>query len=255
MRALLTISRFVALEARRTGMLWLFAGAAAAGLGLTSFLSQLALTEGGALQAGVLAALFRVCAVFLTATFVITSMVRESNDKGVELLLSMPISRTAYYLGKLLGFAACGCALAAAFSLLILAWSPPLAVGAWFVSLALETALMAAVSLFFVVTLAQVVPALAASASLYLLSRVIGAIQAVSSGPLLDDRAYLQKAAAWSIDAVALILPPLDRATQTVWLIYGAPAAMEFLSIAGALLTYGLLIAAAGLFDFHRRNL
>ena len=114
---------------------------------------------------------------------------------------------------------------------------------------------MAAVSLFFVVTLAQVVPALAASASLYLLSRVIGAIQAVSSGPLLDDRAYLQKAAAWSIDAVALILPPLDRATQTVWLIYGAPAAMEFLSIAGALLTYGLLIAAAGLFDFHRRNL
>ena len=255
MQAALTLARFVLLEARRTGLPLMFGCAAAAGMGLAGFLSQLALTESIALQAGVLAAFFRLCAVFLTATFVITSMVRESNDKGTELLLSMPISRTTYYLGKLAGFALCGGALAAAFSLVMLLWSTPLAVAAWFVSLAVEVSLMAAVSLFFVVTLSQVVPALAATTGLYLLGRVVAAIQSVSAGPLLSEEGYLQKIAGWGIDAVALVLPPLDRATQTVWLLYGAPASDDYLQVIGALLLYGALVAAAGLFDFHRRNL
>ena len=114
---------------------------------------------------------------------------------------------------------------------------------------------MAAVSLFFVVTLSQVVPALAATTGLYLLGRAIAAIQSVSNGPLLGEEGYLQKIAGWGIDAVALVLPPLDRSTQTVWLLYGAPAPVDFLQLIGALLLYGVLVAAAGLFDFHRRNL
>jgi hypothetical protein len=255
MRAVLILGRFVVLEARRTGMPWLFACAAGAGLALAGFLSQLALTESVALQASVLGAFFRLCAAFLMTAFVITSMVRESNDKGVELLLSMPISRTQYYLGKLAGFVTCGGVIAGAFSVLMLVWSPPLPVAAWFVSLTFELALMAAVGLFFVLTLTQVVPALAASASLYLLGRVIASVQAVSSGPLLDEDSIIQKLAAWCVDAVALLLPPLDRATQTVWLLYGAPSAAEFLRVIGALLLYGALVSAAGLFDFHRRNL
>lgn len=255
MRAVLTISRFVLLEARRTGMPWLFACAAGAGLGLAGFLSQLALTESLALQAGVLGALFRLCAVFLISAFVITSMVRESNDKGVELLMSMPISRAGYYLGKLLGFAVCGGALAAGFSLVMLAWGTPAAVGVWFISLALEAAMMAAVSLFFVVGLAQTVPALAASAGLYLLGRVAAALQSISGGLLLDGQSLLPKLAAWGVDIVALLMPPLDQATQTLWLVYGPPSPAEFLRSSGALVLYGALVATAGLFDFHRRNL
>ncbi len=255
MRAVLTIGSFVILEASRTGMVWLFACAVAAGLGLAGFLSQLALTESLSLQAGLLGAFFRLCAVFLCGAFVITSMVRESNDKGVELLLSMPISRAGYYLGKLLGFSACGCALAAGFSLVMLAWGTPVAVGAWCVSLALETAMMAAISLFFVVSLAQIVPALAASAGLYLLGRVIAAVQSISGGLLIEGQSFVQRLAAWGVEAVALLLPPLDQATQTAWLLYGAPSPAEFLRTSGALLLYGVLVAAAGLFDFHRRNI
>ena len=192
MQATLTLARFVLLEARRTGLPLMFGCAAAAGMGLAGFLSQLALTESIALQAGVLAAFFRLCAVFLTATFVITSMVRESNDKGTELLLSLPISRTTYYLGKLAGFALCGVALAAAFSLVMLLWSTPLAVAAWFASLAVEVSLMAAVSLFFVVTLSQVVPALAATTGLYLLGRVVAASQS-RPAPSLARRAIFRE--------------------------------------------------------------
>lgn len=137
----------------------------------------------------------------------------------------------------------------------MLLWSPPLSVAAWFISLVLEVLLIGVVSLFFVITLGDVVPALAATAGMYLLSRVVAAIQSISDSPLLGDQNSLQKVARSGVDLVALLLPPLDRATQTVWLLYGPPSPGEFLQITGTLLVYGALVAAAGLFDFHRRNL
>jgi ABC-type transport system involved in multi-copper enzyme maturation permease subunit len=255
MRAVLIIANFVLLEARRTGMPWLFACAGIAGVGLAGFLSQLALTDSTGLQSSMLGAFFRFSAVFLVTAFAISSMVRESNDKGIELLLSMPISKTQYFLGKLGGFVACGFVISAAFSLLMLIWSPPLSVAAWFVSLTVELALMAAVGLFFVLTLAQVVPALAAACSLYLLGRIVAAIQAISTGPLLSERSLIHQIAAFGVDAVALVLPPLDRATQSSWLVYGAPTSDELLRVVASLLLYVAFVSAAGLFDFHRRNL
>ena len=141
------------------------------------------------------------------------------------------------------------------YALAMLIWSPPIAVAAWFFSLVLEVALIAAVGLFFVLALAQVVPALAATSGLYFLGRIVAAIQAVSVSPLASSEFGLQTLAGWGIDAVALLLPPLDKATQTVWLVYAPPTPGEFLVVAGALVVYGTLVVAAGLFDFHRRNL
>lgn len=255
MPAALTLARFVLLEARRTGLPWLVLAALAAGIGLAGFVSQLALTESAALQAGVLAAYFRLCAIFLTAMFVVTSIVRETADKGTELLLSLPISRTEYYLGKLVGFAACGTTIAAVFSLALLLWASPQGVAAWFVSLALETTLVAGLSLFFVIGLGQVVPALAATAGLYLLARLMGTIQTISRGPLSDDTGIMQRLASWAVDGVALLLPALDAATRTAWLLYAPPDAGEFVRVLASLLLYGGLTIAAGLFDLYRRNL
>lgn len=255
MRPALTLARFVVLEARRTGLPLLVICALGIGIGLASFLSRLALTESATLQTGILASFFRVTAVFLTAAFVVTSIVRESNDKGTELLLSLPISRTTYYFGKLAGFAACGSVLAGIFSAVMLFWSPPGAVAVWCLSLMLEVSLMAAISLFFVVTMGDVVPALAAVAGCYFLSRVMASFQAIAISPLANEPNSLQQFAVGGVDLVALLLPPLDRATQTAWLLYAPPTAVELLHLAGMLVVYGALVIAAGLFDFHRRNL
>lgn len=255
MHAGLTLARFVLKEARRTRLPLLVIAAVVAGFGLAAFLAQLALTESAQLQAAVLAAFFRVSCAFLCAAFVVTSMVRESNDKGTDLLLSLPISRTAFYLGKMAGFGAFGVIVAAAFSVVLLAWSPAAAVGAWFISLSLEMWLVTAISLFFVVTLADVVAALAATAGLYLLGRTVGSLQSISASPLASEDGFLGRIAGWGIDAIALVLPPLGRATQTDWLLYAPPPPAEFVEISGGVALYAALITAAGLFDFHRRNL
>lgn len=255
MRSAMILARGVLLEARRTGLPWLALGCVALGIGMAGFLSQLSLTEGGMVQASVLAALFRVCTVFLVAILVVTSVVREFADKSLELVLSLPLSRTSWYLGKLAGYAAAGVALSAGFALLMLLWSPPAAALAWFVSLALEAALVACASLFFVITLAQVVPALAATAAFYLLARGTAAMQAIGAGPLADAESPLQRVSQWVLDAIALLLPPLEAATRTAWLLYAPPGPLELARICGALALYGAVLTAAGLFDFHRRNL
>lgn len=249
-----TLARFVLLEARRGGLPWLAAASIAVGFALAAFLSQVALTESLALQAAIVAALLRACAVFLIAAQVAASTLREINDKALELMLALPLSRSTQYLGRLAGFAACAIAVAALFAAPLLLWASPGVVALWALSLALECTLVAAATLFFAMTLAQLVPALAATAGLYLLGRSIEAVLTIAAGPLAVPSAAHQ-AARWALEAVALLLPRLDAVTRTEWLLYGAPPAAALFWALGGLLVYTALVVAAGLFDFHRRNL
>ena len=247
------LARLVLVEARRGGLPWLAAGSLALALLLAAFLSQVALTEARALQLAVIAALLRACAVFLVAVQVSTSVMRELNDKGLELMLSLPLSRASHYLGRLAGFALVAAALALVFALPLLLWASPGAVALWAISLALEGALVAAAALFFAMTLAQPVPAIAATAGLYLLARSMAAIQAIAAGPLVDP-SLANQAARFGVETVALLLPRLDTVTRTDWLLYGAPGATAFLAAMAVLGVYTALLAIAGLFDFHRRS-
>src|SRR3989442_8999008 len=125
------LARFVVLEARRGGLPWLAAASIALALGLAAFLSQVALTESLALQASIVAALLRASAVFLIAAHVASSTLREINDKELERMLSLPLSRSTQYLGRLAGFALCGAALAVACAAPLLLWASAGTVALW----------------------------------------------------------------------------------------------------------------------------
>jgi len=252
-RSTATIARYVLLESLRSGLPWLAAACALGALGLAGFLSQVAITEAAALQASVAGALLRACAVFLIAAHVVTSVAREANDKGVELALALPLSRPAWYLGKLVGYVCVGALLATAFALPLLLWAPPASVAPWWLSLAAETALAAALALFFASSLAHPVAAIAATLGFYVLARAIPAVQAIAAGPLAGETSGAS-ATRWAIDALALVLPRLDVLTRGDWLLYGAPAAGELAPTILGLALYVLLLTAAGLFDLSRRN-
>jgi hypothetical protein len=89
---------------------------------------------------------------------------------------------------------------------------------------------------------------------MYLLARSISAIQAIASGPLAES-SFASEAARWAVQAVALMLPRLDAATRTEWLLYGVPSMSVYASALGGLALYWVLLVAAGLFDFHRKSL
>lgn len=252
--ASITVARYTLIEALRSGLPRLAAAGLVAVFGFAGFLSQVAITEAAALQVSVAGALLRMVAVFLVGAHVVASIARESNDKGLELVLALPISRSAYYLGKLLGFACAGVLLAALFALPLLIWAKPADLAAWWISLAVETALVAAAALFFASILAQTAAALGATAGLYLLGRSISAIQAIASNPIAGD-SPLNLAARWSVDTLAVLLPQLDSATRGDWLLYSAPPAGDVARMLFGLVLYLALLAAAGVFDFNRRNL
>ncbi|HEY6966972.1 MAG TPA: ABC transporter permease subunit [Burkholderiales bacterium] len=249
-----TVARYVLVEARRSALPWLVAAGLLAALGLAGFLSQVAITEAAALQASACAALLRACAVFLVATHVTASVVREANDKGLEQALALPMPRSSWYLGKLLGFSLAGALIAALFALPLLAWARPGDLAAWWLALAAETAVVAAAALFFASALGQTVAAIAATLGLYVLARAISAIQMIAASPLAGDSA-VAVAARWVVDTLALLLPRLDAVARGDWLLYGAPAAADLALALAGLAIYFVLLAAAGLFDFSRRNL
>lgn len=246
------LARLVLLQARRGALPWLAATGIAVALVGAAFLSAVALTEGRELRLAVVAAFLRACAVFLVAVQVASSVQREIDDKGLEQMLSLPHSRTIHYLGRLLGFAACGAALAVLFALPLAAWSPPGALLLWTLSLAAECALVAAAALFFSMSLGQLIGSISATLSLYLLGRAMPAIQAIAAGPLAEDSAA-GSLARHLVDALAFLLPRLDSVTRTEWLLYGSPAAGDYAWVLSGLAVYAALLSAAGLFDFYRR--
>jgi ABC-type Na+ efflux pump permease subunit len=254
LRHIFPIARYTLLEALRNRLLWLALMLVAAGLAFTQFLQQVTITESVQIQAALLAALLRIGAVFILAAYVVTSMVREFNDKVTELILSRPLRRSSYFFGKLAGYAAVALALALISSLPLLLFVPAARVALWGLSLACELLLVTAFALFCVFSLTQVMSALAAVTCFYLLSRSISALQIMAANPLSETLSAGQKVVNFVIDAIAFVLPGVDRMTQTGWLIYAAPTAADVAQVLAQTAAYALLLCGAALFDLQRKN-
>src|SRR5262252_3404518 len=98
MSIIASLARTTLLEAVRNRLLWLALVVVVIAFGLAQFLDQVAIAETREIQTTLLAAPLRAAAVFIVAAFVITSMVRESSDKVTELMLSLPVPRSTYFL-------------------------------------------------------------------------------------------------------------------------------------------------------------
>ena len=249
-----TIAFYTLLEALRNRLMWLVLLAAVAAIGISGFLNQLALTESRQIQVALMAAFLRFSAVFLLATFVITSMVREFNDKGLELLLALPLPRAGYLLGKLAGFAALAVMPALLFGLLTLFFTPAEQAALWTISLILELWLIAAFSLLCVLTFNQIMTALSAVMAFYILARSINALQLIGHGPLTEST-LSQQVIAKVIDGISALMPHLDSFTRTEWLTYHTGAWNMLAPLLAQTAIYLMLLTGAALFDLYRRNL
>ena len=248
------IALFTFLEALRNSLLWLVLVFILIGVGLAEFLGAVAITETRQFQSGFAGALLRAAAVFILSLFIITSVVRELNDKGVELVLSLPVPRSSYLLGKLAGFS--GLALLVAFlcGAFLLLYAPPDQVAIWTLSLSMELFIVTALSLLCLFTFSQVTAALSAVMAFYLLSRSMTAIQLMGHFPVVSLDSLAQTVIVWFIDALAFVLPELDSFTLSEWLIYNTGSWSVLGPILGQTVVYVSLLSAAAMFDLYRKN-
>lgn len=253
---LLAIARYTALEALRTRYVWLVLALVGAGMTVATFTGDLAITETEQTQVAITAAILRFAAVLLVMLFVTTSVQRDFSDKSVELMLSMPLPRSGYYLGKLAGYALVAAFTAVPICGLLMFFSPGTAGLVWGLSLVLELLLVCAVSLLFAFAFAfgQVTMAISATLLFYLLGRSIAAIQLMAHGPLTDQAQTSQQLMTRLVDGLSYLLPDLDRFSPSAWLVYPADAGNQLGSLAVQTAIYVVLISAVALFDLNRKN-
>ena len=253
-KSLASIARFTVIEAVRTRLLWLAAGLLLAVALTAEFAAALALTDSQSYRLGVYAALSRLSLVFVVALFVSTSVVRELQDRLLDLTLSRPVPRVSWYLGRLAGFAAAAAVLAVFAVIPLIFYAPTGATLAWGVSLAAELWIIAAACLTCVITLGQVTFALIVVAAFYVLSRAMSAIILMSSGPAVDMTVWSSAAIEKLVGLLALLLPSLDRFTQASWLTHPAGEAPPLGDIALQTVIYSMVLIGVGLVDFYRRE-
>lgn len=255
MNPVITIAAYTVLEASRNRLLWLVFAFMATGAVFAEFIGDVAITESEQTQAAFLGALLRACAVFMVALFVITSMLRDFNDKGVELVLSLPIPRASYCLGKMLGYSAVAAMTAATYSVCLLLYAPPAQTLLWGVSLTCELLIVTAFSVLCLFTFTHVTLALSTVMGFYVLSRSISAFRAIAESPLLTSDSLGQQFLHGFVSGLAYVLPSLERFTLTDWLVYATGTWQSLMPIFVQTVIYLLLIVAAALFDLYRRNL
>ncbi len=247
------IARYTVLEAWRNRLIVIVLIATALLFLLSVFARELVVAESSRLQTAILASALRLASVFLVSLYILNGLTREFNDKVVELMLSLDLPRPAYLLGKFFGFALIALAVAAIATMPIALLAPPAQALAWGCSLGLELLIVAAVSVFCITTFTQLLSATAFVAAFYLLGRSITAIQLMSSASLVAEGGPGQTAGEWLADGMAFLLPRLDAFTQTSWLLDGvAPAALGGALLQSAI--YVVLLLAAAMFDFYRKN-
>jgi hypothetical protein len=241
-------------EALRSRLPWITAAAILAAFGVAQFLAQVSIIEAHEVQVAIVSALLRATAIFMVVTFCLTSLSREASDKVTELLISQPVPRWHYVAAKLCGYGAVSVALAAAFTLPVLALAPMGAVFAWGSALSAELLIMVSVSVFCAVSMNQVLPAFAATSAFYLLARSVETLRAIAHHPISDHPGWVDQAVRGCADAIAAFMPALDRLAQSRWLIESPPTGHE-LAVAGfqAVLYVGL-IGMATTVDLYRRS-
>lgn len=253
LRAIFTIAHFTFLEAARARLALLLLLALIGVFAGSLFLNEITIADSQRIQVTFLAALLRPASVFLLCLFIISSLSREFNEKGFELILSLDIPRASHALGKLLGFMGIAALLSAGVSLLLAAFAPPLQVALWGISLLCELWIMTALSLFCVFTFSQIVPAMSMSLAFYLLARTISTIQLIGHAPM-HESGPSRTVLVHLIDAIALLLPRLDTYTQTAWLVDNAGSWTMLWAIAGQTAIYLALLTSGALFDLSRKN-
>ena len=255
MTAVLTIARFTVLDAVRGRLGWLVAGFAIVGCVLAVFAGEVAITETQSFRSGLLGAWLRSCAVFTVGACVVSSAVRESHDKDLDLLLSMPSPRSTYLAGKLAGFAGVSMLTAGVCGLAV-TWFAPLPQAAlWATSLSLELFIVTAMSLLCAFTFSQVTWALGTVIGFYVLSRSMAALRIMAREPLVDSASTGQQFVGAFADALAFVLPDLDRFTESEWLIHGAGTISDLGFVTVQSVIYVTLLFAAASFDLHRKAL
>ena len=251
---IVTFARFSILEALNNRLTWIVVASIFVGFALAGLSGDIAVTEHESFQIAFLAAGYRLCAVLILSIFTISTIVREFNDKCIELYLSLPITRGTYFLGKFVGFIFCALLVTAIYTAsLLFVMSPSINLLLWGVSLWLELCVVCTISLFCVISFNnQITASLFMAMFLYFLCRASNAIILISESSIIipsPSNEIIQT----TVHYLFLVIPRLADFAQTQWLLYDVTPILHWNLLQTVLSC--TLIAGCAYFDLRRKNI
>jgi ABC-type Na+ efflux pump permease subunit len=186
--------------------------------------------------------------------FVVSSSVRELQDKTLEMILAMPLHRSSYYVGKLIGFLQVSMIIALVFSVLLLLYASSDQVLIWGLSLFFELIIVVALGLVMLFTFNQIPAAITGVLVIYAAARSATSIYLMSKYPIISHNTISQKFMDGFIEILTWLLPDLHRFTQTEWLAHNTGSFQLLVPVMTQSMIYLVLLSAVALFDFYRKN-
>lgn len=251
------ILRYLLLTAVRDRLV----GAMLAGLGviwlLAGFAGGTSILEGPQTAAAFAAFAARLLVVAGMVVFVALHVRRLLDSRELHLLLSRPVARPRFVISYWASFAAVALGLSLAAGAAVWGTGPgtlaPVGVAAFTGTLALEAGLMTAFALFVALGLDSAIAAILVATGFYVLARMLGLLLAISRAELGPGGAF----GGWmagTVEVLATVLPRLDLFAVGAWPVHGLDGApgLALATLQGVL--YTLLLLAASVFDFNRRQ-
>lgn len=249
----LVIARFTVLECWRTRLPITALSLIGVGLLAATVTAALAVTASTSYFTGVYAGVVRLAAVALVVLYVATSVAGEQVGGFLEFTLARPISRGAWYVGRLVGFLAVAAFLGGLGALPLLLLCTPAAACAWMVSLIGELGLMTAVCLAVSISLRQVAAVVMATLAFYVLARALDAVVLMADAYALATGSWSDALIGYAVSLIAWMMPALGRHAQSIWLSTAFVPA-DVVRVLAEAAWYTVLATAVGLFDLYRRE-
>lgn len=248
--------RYILLTALRDRLFVSLLAAIAAVAGLSVFLGGTVLVEQVQTSVVYFAGGARGLIALGLIIFISFHIRKSFENREIEVILTKPISRSAFIVATYAGFALL------ALLLIIPVWAVLAWLGVpdqtallgWCASLAVEALLVAAAALFFALLLGSAVNAVLASLGFYLLGRMMAFFVLTSDTLAVKAGEWYDQLSGWIVKLIAVLMPRLDFFAQTDWLIYGLDASSQWPLGMMQAAAYIPLLLAASIFDFRRKQ-
>jgi ABC-type transport system involved in multi-copper enzyme maturation permease subunit len=220
--------------------------------GISAYLGGGAIAEAKEMTIVYAAGSARVILVLGIIVFVAFHVERLYDTREIEALLSRAISREKFVVAYWMGLAVIAVLLTAPVIALIGIFGIS-GVGAaiWSVSVFFETLIVLAFALFCALTLERSIPTIFATVGFYALARLISFFTGIADH---GTQLGMNKLANPMVDALSYMIPRLDLAGQTRWLVYGSESHFVTGMIVLQAVIYVPLLLLAAMFDLRRKS-
>ncbi len=247
------IASYTLLEAFRNRLLYIIIIFIALTIGLAIFGGSLSIIEAQQTQTQILGLIYRFGAIIICSLMVISGANREFNDKNHELILSTSVTRTQYFIGKLIGYYLIGILICTAIGITLLLFTSPIAALAWSLSVFCETLIMITSALMLATIINNLTISLILQLGFYLLSRTMGAItMMVASG---SEDSVASGVIGKILITIGYIIPQLHRFSNSDWLSGTITEYNQLGFILIQTLIFCCFLTAVSIFDFSRKNI